>query len=267
MRIRLSDSFSNPLLARLTRGRRWPSLRVALWLGLVLGVLSLALGTWAVLNAPRTGLWLAFVTTVAWGVTFISPLVSAAVAVRLTARDARAREVEPLPASISNRALVWGYVAATLHRLRFLLALIVGLMPVLATGTFYTALWVLGTTYATPSSVCSSPDRPCTILFPDWQAQVLWAGLSAPMSVVSLWGANLLGAASGVGLALWWRRTVPAILVALLATVLLMLLLLGGAALVDTANSPAALVGSSLLMVLGPYALGLGVMRFAQRWS
>ena len=96
---------SNPLVARLTRGARWPSVRVALWFALGLGAVSLGLSTWTVLHAYSTQghAFLIFALLVAWLMLLVTPLVVAVVAARLAARDARSQEYDGDPGPDSPR--------------------------------------------------------------------------------------------------------------------------------------------------------------------
>jgi hypothetical protein len=131
----------NPLFDRLTRNAKPPSLRVCLWLAFGLGLVTLAYMSWMMLYAPvipfsTIGVILMVAAAV---LIFLLPILVGIIAATLTARDTQGEEYQLLRlANLSPRTVVWGYIGAALHRMRLLLALMIGTMPALVMGT----LWV-----------------------------------------------------------------------------------------------------------------------------
>jgi hypothetical protein len=238
---------SNPLAARLTVNARWPSARIALWFALGLGVVSLALSTWTVLQAVPSFSLMAAIFIPGMAVTWLAPLVIAAAAAYRTARHTHHEEYQLMRLTdLSEAEIVWGYVLVAAHRVRVLLALVVGLMPALVV-IWLVALGSLTTLGLGPGASSTEVSSAPT------QREVIAMGLKITATVIAMWGGNLLGAGLGVGLGLWWRSAIVAAVFATLATFIGIVLLTALAA-----------VAPVVVLPVG-YLLGSGIVLLAQR--
>jgi len=191
----------NPIMQRLVRGRRGPSLRNSIRITLALLVSSFATGLYSfVMDRGRWTPFHTFMFDVAWATTLLLPLVIMVTAAIQTARDGRSQlgqlvRISPLP----NTTHLQGYLFSTLHQLRLLLAAYVGLSPFLITGMMQTHIRYRFATICYPGSSCNvnAVMTPAHVAGP----LIAFAGV-----VIAVMGINWLGAVLGVGLALWARR-------------------------------------------------------------
>jgi hypothetical protein len=199
---------------------------------------------------------------IAWLVIASAPALAAAFAVLLTARWMRLETHQLLRLTALSARLPRTYLIAVLFRLRALVALVLGLTPLLLTGlTRRTLIWSIGP---------SSPLSPFTIskglpLIPlrlvvwrldriGWMPELYgWA--------IGTWGALLLGTALGTTLALRLHRPFPAALLASLITLSFTLALLAVVPLVplDGLTQSLRLAGSAAIALV-PYSLAIGVI-------
>jgi hypothetical protein len=249
------EFFSNPLYDHLTRRSRWPSLRLTLWLAFGLGLVTLTISALSLSSIPQAG---ALRTTalilmlVGALVTLVAPPVVAVFAAVLTARDARTGGHELMRLTpLSKAAIVRGYAFAVLFRLRVLLALVVALMPAL----------VVEALYMTALGRAIFFNIACNLMHPELCHIMPWSLPPEAGRIFSLvlgtWGLILLAAALGVWLALRWRRTTAA---AIVAPGLVALLI--AASLIASINVLSGLVMALVLLL--PWALALAIMRLAQ---
>lgn len=200
---------------------------------------------------------------IAWPVALLTPFASVYVAAHLTARDVHRGQLELVRlTNIPINRLIGGYLLAALIRLRVLLALLVGFIPVLVTSLYNmwvtkTSLWIIrsGTLFRVDFASWMIPDvnRPLLILALTG-AVVGWLGLVG-------WAAAL-----GVGLALRWRKVITPVaaastlvLVYVLATALIITRLL-----FDPLLPPQYGVGLLLLAI--PFGGLIAAIRLARRW-
>lgn len=151
---------------------------------------------------------------IAWAVTNVAPLVAAATAAILTTQDMLSEQpASQRPLVLPWRTVVSGYVLAALHRLRILLALVIGLMPALVIGGAYFVLDFLTRLNAGCLDGCWWP-----LFFPTPDMERIGELLVVTFVAMAIgkWGANFLGAALGASLALRWRKALPAALVSVL---------------------------------------------------
>lgn len=276
--------YLNPLVERLARRERWPSVRVALWLAFGLGLAGLAVATRATLRMEsyQLGLSSTILLALAWLVTILSPPITSVVAIILVSRDASSEMYKLLRlTTLSEAALVKGYVFAALHRVRALLALVVGLMPALAVGMVQVSILVAVTFYSIMLNYSAylQEDELYRISSGIDPTFVIVQALACMAIVIGLWGLNWPAAALGVGLALRWRGRVIVTIIAPMVTLLVTLLI--------AISSPmfviltieemyrsywgqphaAIMLAIPLFALLAPYALGAGMTRLAQRWA
>jgi hypothetical protein len=180
--------------------------------------------------------------------TLLTPPIVASVATNLTARDVSSEPYELVQLTTLPRAsLVHGYVFAALYRMRLLISLTVGLMPALVIGLVQISLLVLVTVYT--SNMAPFPEQTIPL-------SLEWVAL-----VIGLWGMIYLAAASGVGLAIRWRGSV-------LANILAPLLALSAAFSIPLTISLTCRPGYLLMMGIAstPYLLGVGAIHWTARW-
>jgi hypothetical protein len=273
---------TNPLLTRLTARPSQLSARACFWLAFGLAGLTLLVSVQLFLadHNPnfRTLIYVLPVLFVALAAAV--PPVVALVAGSITARNVADGSYELLTATtLSDAAIVQGYVFAALYRVRWLLALALSLVPPLVVGMLDSALHVaiylcrVDHFYHTGDyspqmdySVCSMPSV---------DVSFTWL-----LIALGLWGLNLLAAAMGVGLALRLRNPLVVITLAPLAAFLLSFGLFwywqfpGSLKtldvmlwLFDLTNIDAARWLINLLFMLTPYLLTLALLRLSQRWA
>ncbi len=276
--------YLNPLMERLARRGRWPSVRAALWLAFGLGLAGLAVTTRATLRMESDQLDLSstILLALAWLVTILSPPITSVVATILVSRDASSEMYELLRlATLSEAVLVKGYVFAALHRVRVLLALVVGLMPALAVGMVQVGILVAVILYSIMLDYYAYfQDELYRISSGIDPACVTVPALACMAIAIGLWGLNWPAAALGVGLALRWRGRIIATIIAPMITLLVTLLIATSLpVLVMLLTSEemylhywgkpqvAIMLAISLFALLAPCALGAGMTRLAQRWA
>lgn len=261
---------SNPLFVRAARSRGWPSARVTLVLALGLALTSLLIvpqEPFMADSARQLAVLLARITLL------LTPLGAAYVAATLTARDMRSQLVELLHLTgISESRLVWGYVAASLYRMRFWLALMLGLTPAFVLGLreviVVTEYFVWNPPHCARLAEALAVLHRCSIHVPPgpivvWRSEWprLWTGVYASLAV-GLGGMNLLAATLGVTLALWWRRAASVFVAPFVAG-------LGTFALIDAALI-IGIAGQRLaigpVLIVAPYLLSAAMLRVAWRW-
>jgi hypothetical protein len=276
----------NPIYERLTRNARWPSLRLCLWLAGGLGVVSLVISLLDLLSVlnPEVGgsLYSPFVMFLAWLLAIICPVIVSLIAVGQTSRDVQSEGYRLVSLTLVNRTQIMrGYVLAALHRVRVLLAMVVGLSPVMIGGPLVATLFVLSMQLFTGHESLFLPET-----------ADFWGGASYPPNTLDVVGllveiaapvigmllVNLLAAVVGVALALWWRRATAAAsavaslsgLAGSLAGVIAVLTMigpsLGGLGFSQLPNPWLELVLVSLLCMVPPVLLATGIMVLARRW-
>ncbi len=275
--------YLNPLVERLTRRGRWPSVRAALWLAFGLGLAGLAVTTWETLRmeSDKLGAFSTILLALAWLVTILSPPITSVVAIILVSRDASSEMYKLLRlTTLSEAMLVKGYVFAALHRVRVLLALVVGLMPALAVGMVQVSILITVIFYSIMLNYYAYfQDELYRISSGIDPACVTVPSLACMAIVIGLWGLNWPAAALGVGLALRWRGRVIVTIIAPLVTLLVTLLVAISLPVFVLLTSEemymsywgqpygAIMLAIPLFALLAPYALGAGMTRLAQRWA
>jgi hypothetical protein len=258
----LRHSEENPVYQVLVRGARWPPLRAALYIALVLGVVTLIFSVVILLSTPRfKGGVLLLLVLFGWIVTLFTPALTATTASRYAHRF-RTGEAYPLIrlTGLPPIAMVRGIVFAALFRLRVLLALLLGLMPAQAVGVVYLDLMVESVFYQIQSGTLMYVGNPPP--FPEFPPSSVYA--ASVFTLVALWGMNLLGAALGTALALRFQRAEAAAAVSALAMLILTpgLMWLG---LIHTEYASLFCLPPLLMPV--PYALAWLVARRSRRWA
>jgi hypothetical protein len=267
----------NPLFSRLTARARPPSLKDCVRLAVGLALISLLIGIFDLSRAMQGNADGPYVSNMlawglAWPLAFISPALVAVTAAILVSRHVGGEEYEFLRTTpMSEARVVQGYVAAALHRLRLLLALAVGLAPLMVVGT------LTGVMRSMLSQLLNVAPRPGS---PTPSYELALGDVAGPLVILAaiatgLLLANLLAAALGASLALWVRETRAAITFALAAMLLgaivaVVALAIYGPAIGASYSEQAKLLLPSLtgiaLCALPPIPLALGVMRLARRW-
>ena len=276
--------YLNPLVERLARRGRWPSVRAALCLVFGLGLASLAVTTWATLRMESVQLDLSstILLALAWLLTILTPPITSVVAIILVSHDASSEMYELLHlTTLSEAMLVKGYIFAALHRVRALLALVVGLMPALVVGMVQVSILVAVIFHSIMLDYSVYlQDELYRISSGIDPAYVTGPALACMAITIGLWGLNWPAAALGVGLALRWRGRVIVTIIAPMVTLLVTLLIaISLPVLVVLLTSEevylsywgqlhsAIMLAISLFALLAPYALGAGMTRLAQRWA
>ena len=131
----------NPMIAHLQRRAATDRLSIGrlLWWVFGGGLLLLVGSVWAVQNSYfrlMDGAWL-----LAWAVSFGVPMATAGTAALLTVRDIQSGPFDLLYMSqLSDEAIVGGYVALSLYRVRPLIALVMAILPLHVVAAFYTLI-------------------------------------------------------------------------------------------------------------------------------
>src|SRR5574341_967600 len=222
---------ANPIYARLTRHAHWPSLRAALWIGLGVGIVTLAVAGWAGSYAddqplspgpprsrygvrglpplgdfgvllrlagkhPLTAATLAF-TLVGLLAAVSAPLWAGSAGALQVGRDLRDGQSHQLLflTHLSRRAIVNGYLRAVCHRLR--------LPPAIPLGLVYCRMVLMRQLMQSARLLPCPPGMLSFICVPLAATQMLPIGLIFALVILGLWGMTLLAAVMGVGLALW----------------------------------------------------------------
>jgi hypothetical protein len=254
----------NPLLAYLTRERRPPSVGMAFFLAVAIGLVGALLMLPPFLDAGQARApWYSVVLLgLAWLVIASAPALAAVFAALLTARWLRLETHQLLRLTALSARLPRTYLLAVLFRLRALIALALGLTPLLLAGlTRRTLIWSIGPSgFFSPFTISKSlPLVPLKLVVwrfdrIGWMPELYgWA--------IGAWGALLLGAALGTTLALLFRRPVPAALLSSWLTLSFTLALLAVIPIVPLDGLARSLrLAGSALIALVPYALGTGVI-------
>lgn len=243
----------NPLFAHLTRGSRWPSLKVTLLLAL--GGAAAVWIAWLLAGEEWHGWFGSLITTSAIIVLVVSPLILSYVGTSFTRRELQSEAYQLLHLTpLSKQTIVEGFVFAWLHRFRLLLAATVALSSGLPLAGYREAQSHASTgcvVFVSPQDTqpiqksleaafqeavehghfpnavdalqglsCASPS----------DSRLLWGPLLIALLVVAAWGVNGLVMALVVSLILWRPgnvsvRTLVAIVAA--AGIIVMLTLAG----------------------------------------
>jgi hypothetical protein len=200
---------------------------------------------------------------IAWPVALLTPFASAYVAARLTARDMRSGQLELVRlTNLPINKLIGGYLIAALIRLRMLLALLIGFIPVLVTSLYNiwvtrTSLWIIhsGTLYRVDFASWMIPDVNRLLLI-----------LALTGILVGWLGVVGLVTALGVGLVLHWRKVAApvvaastVVLIYIVATALIITRLL-----FDPLLPPQYGVG--LLLLATPFGGLIAATRLVRQW-
>ncbi len=252
---------ANPMSARLVGRSSIQGWRSAVRLGIVLGAVSLAFGTWQFLYTDT--LILGWVALAYGAVALLAPLVIAAAGAISTARDVQSDGYPLLILTdLTDGQIVRGYVSAALYRFRGPLAVLAGLMPAVLIEILRVEVQVqaifANIITCMPGEPCSPPFRAPTMA--EWSGGVL--GVTAIL--VGLWGLNLLAASLGVWQALFWRRSAPAATGALSALLVGMVLAVLPPLTMPTSN-PLVLGVVLLVAAAVPYLLCGGVLLLARQ--
>lgn len=313
-------SSTNPLFVRLTQNAKGPSLRTTLLLTIGVSLVSTLLATYwlsttesllAADAAARQAQGGALaVGAMSWSINplppalraflflpgtllILTPIVLIGAAVITSARALRDKEAyQQLRQALSPQVIVRGLMLATLHRIRFLWALTVVLMPFLVISPYqenqaaarYHGCYV----FITPdeadllfqtqqaTGLFSIHGHNCTD--PSDSRFLLEAIFKAVISAIISWGTGLFGLTLAVGLMLWRRRVLPVVL--LLAAIPSALAILS-LAVVAPALGPMTTMCTNtctylvvwpphlanLVWPLVPYALAWGCAMLARRWA
>jgi len=134
---------ANPLIAQVLRQDRRASqglsLRACLWLAFGLGMAGLFAATGHALttSSDTIGIGPGLILTAGWLFHVVMPLIMASAAAAFTRRTMQAGDFALLHMTpISNDTLVRAFVFTALYRMRYVLALMVALMPFLVVETF-----------------------------------------------------------------------------------------------------------------------------------
>jgi hypothetical protein len=289
------SALNNPLLGQLIRRSAGPSLLITAALGALVALVSTAISRETPLHfepviaalsgSGRTGPFfplntlallldsarrdpldalLMVVLLAPWPVAILTPAVAAFSGASLAARDVWNGQLDLIRLSGLRPAVrLGGYVWGTLYRLRVWIALSAGLMPALVYSLLL--MWVvkIGTWIIRSGTLIRVPFQEWMI--PDVGLIPLMLAFIA--LALGLWGLIWLGAALGVGLALWWCSARWAALGALLVmlTYLAVVTVLTVALLMSPVIPPQWWV--AVLVLLFPYLLALAATRLARRWA
>ncbi|NDJ55145.1 MAG: hypothetical protein GYB68_18905 [Chloroflexi bacterium] len=204
----------NPILLRLVRRGRPPSLKLTIALMLLIAWATALLMGVMLFRAPRLSLSPARIEELLLSANLIAviitPLIVAGLAAAVTVTDLRVGAYELLRLTeLSGTALVQGYTFAALYRMRVMVALAMGLLPA----------WIMRVLYA-------------RIIYRVVDARAVpWLDYLGPLLLMLVVAGgvlviNLLAAGLGVWFALIWRSALIAALLAVLAMVILLPLVL-----------------------------------------
>lgn len=125
-----------PIITRLIKRNRWPSLPIALAISLIVAVLCIAGWLWVMLSEYHTVqqsiAGSIFILTAIWSVILFIAMPSGmgSMAARIAGRDIRSEEFALLRLThLTAHDLIQGYFGVTLFRNRLMLAVVTGVMP------------------------------------------------------------------------------------------------------------------------------------------
>ncbi|MBN1123025.1 MAG: hypothetical protein JXJ17_18255 [Anaerolineae bacterium] len=266
----VSKPADNPVFVRLTGDRRSPSLRVTVIGGVVVGLGLLALSMVGAISAAESRWW-AVLRTAGWIYALLLPFGVSIAAAIITGRDLPLGARLDLKNEINPQTVVEGYWRASLFRMRVPLAVVIGLLPMIAVGPFTQVVMLdrfFGGSDASiffPAFIESMPSA--TLYAVTWSVAQSAAG-------IGLLGVNVFAAALGVYFALGQLKAFPAPVAAPLSIPILILPMMCLVALVgpyymmplfDAGSAVKVIVLSIVLFALPPYALALLVIRLAAR--
>lgn len=265
-----TQAAENPVFDRLTEERRSPSIRVMVIGGVVVGLGLLALSMVGVLTAAESRWW-AVLRTAVWIYVLLLPFGVSIAAAIITGRDLPLGARLDLKNEVNPQTVVEGYWRAALFKMRVPLAVVIGLLPVIAVGPFTQVVrldQLFGGSNASiffPAFVVSMPSA--TLYAVSWAVAQSAAG-------IGLLGVNVFAAALGVYFALGQLKAFPAPVAAPLSIPILILPMMCLLALVgpfymmplfDAGAAVKVIILSIVLFALPPYALSLLVIRLAAR--
>lgn len=219
----LSTFTQNPIARRISRQSHWPSARLSFWLAFGLGLLTLGVSVWALLHLPEA--YLEWLLIGGWGAVLVGPVLIAPITALLTRHDLNGDQYQLLYlTSLSDETLVAGYIWGTLMRLRLLMAVGVGSMPMVTIGTVY-----LGIRYEAAIEAMSGfyRPRPEQIIAPT-TAEIVWLAIVSIIFVFIALSFSLPSAAIGVVTALHWKNPILASALALGWSVFSLAVVAGG---------------------------------------
>jgi hypothetical protein len=273
----------NPLVQQIAQRGKWPSLRMAVLIGVGLGLLSVIVIAGAILRMPADGIFATWLMALGWLIVLVSPAVVGMVAGVSTARTVSSEAFELVRlTNLPEREIVRGLVGGALYRLRILIGLNVTALPLIVLGMIYLTLVVTQIFCTITCSTLMYAGSPCVCEpWPVFGPPAAW--LTLLIVVAGLWGMIGLAAALGVALGLNIKKggtagsiTAIIMLPLTLGGAYLMLLLSGGGWVVlgpDHLFNDLPLVWGVLLsMILSllvsalPYCLAAGMMRLSRRW-
>jgi hypothetical protein len=204
------DPRAAPLVTRLINLTTPPSLDATILIGVALFVISALIGGLHIYSLavgygyPITSAYIDFGTlpfvVLGTALLIFSPLLVAALTAIFVANDTRSESFTLLKlTNISGQALFQGYVAATLYRLRVLLAVALGAIP----------LYALAAARLTLRHVLPATDLR-TLLGADLAVRVTYYLLLG----IAVWGLNLLAAVVAVNVGLRSRSSTTAAVIA-----------------------------------------------------
>ena len=267
---------------RLGHPEKQPSLRVTLWSAFVLGLLTTLVYAWDMLQYPSRHLVSGVLLLTAWLVTIIAPAIIAIASATMTAQDVTSDSYDLLRLTdVPAESIMQGYILAALTRLRWLLALVIGLMPVIALSLIDAIIQMAAVfcqVIACNPMMYYGADCTCGAI------RFLPAGvLPLIVAVVGLLGVNILAATLGTWLAFAFRRPRPAGSIAMPVTVVLTGAALAGLYLssgwvviydiypgsplvVPGLTDKVIMLASAFAVLVVPPGLSALIIRVARRW-
>ncbi|MBI5930612.1 MAG: hypothetical protein HY862_14990 [Chloroflexi bacterium] len=194
---------NNPIAHRLSHQAHWPSLRLSFWLAFGLGLMTLAFSIWSLLHfSDSVFKW---VLLGGWSMVLAGPLLIAPITALMTRRDLNGDQYQLLYLTpLSDETLAEGYILGALFRLRLLMALGVGFMPMVTVGTVY-----LGIRYEAAYEAMSGFYRPIPeeIIAPS-PTETTWLAIVSIIFILLVLSFSFPSAAVGVALALRWKNPI-----------------------------------------------------------
>ncbi len=213
----------NPIVRRINRQSQWPSPRLSFWLAFGLGLITLGFSVWALLHVPE--IYLQWILLGGWSIVLAGPVLIAPITTLMTQRDLRSDQFQLLYlTSLSDETLATGYMLAALARLRLLIAVGVGFMPMVTVGTVY-----LGIRYEAAIEAMSGFYRavPEQIVAPS-AGEIVWLAIVSMIFVFLVLSFSFPSAAVGVVMALRWKNPILASLLAIAWSAFNLVVVAGG---------------------------------------